>query len=949
MTRTVASLLLLILALLVRAWQLDWQPLWWDEGYSIYFASEPLARMVWLTSNDIHPPFYYALLHGWLRFALSPVSARLLSLLIGALTLPLFAWLATQMAPTRPRSAWFAAALLLINPLHLYYSQEVRMYGLAMALGIASTLCLWQAATRLWQNQPARRWLMLYGLCALLSLHTLYYLGFLLAAHALWMVWQFRTKWRTLWHFLLTDLFILLGFLPWLLYAGGRLTAYVEQKVGADQDRSLNLLDFISRHLAAFLTGQRAPNATVVQIDSYLSILLLFLLALATIRRFLRKKPLAPIPTLLDPVPALWAFLLVPTLCAFLINLRTPFFPENGERLLLFVLPYFLLLLAIGINSAWSNMDAPPTPGEHSKITAPPTLLAQEKPKRRSTGLIWGMRLILAGLLAVAGSGVAHFYTTPRHQADDYRPLIGQIVQQSNATDTLLATYPWQIGLWRIYAPLTDITAPQVELLSDSAVEWGTPVSQTIDRALSRGTLWFPALLSVGSTLPQQVEAYLQALPAFALENHWFSPTTRLSAWRSAAQPITIEPVSLDFSTIIFNGVTVTPTTVSSGNQPLLVTLRWTSSHPNQPLDVSLRLQDQAGHTWAQHDYRLVQSYTTEPAGFVERVGMIVPPGIPPGRYRLMVGVNRADDGQTLMLKRAGQIDQQFADVAQISVTQPMLSALPLHLPIQFRLDPAEVLDNLVLLGYSGASDVAAILAGEKLSMVLFFQNPSQSLPDRQIFVSLLNASGNGVAGSEAWPLPNYPMPIWPQGALVQVPMSFYLPATINTGEYRLVTGLIEPVSGSKSRLAKLGSVHIVQRKANFEATTPMIAFSPVRRFGNHALLLGYDWETSEGKFEVRLHWKIEQALLPPHHIFVHFDALDGETLAQIDGPPMTASGKAPTGSWQTGEFLITQHRLDKVLSEPHIIRVGLYNPLDFKRLVVTVDGAEIGDAVQLE
>ena len=61
-------LLLLLLiggALALRLLRLAWQPLWWDEGYSIYFATEPLARMLWLTAHDIHPPRYYALLHGW--------------------------------------------------------------------------------------------------------------------------------------------------------------------------------------------------------------------------------------------------------------------------------------------------------------------------------------------------------------------------------------------------------------------------------------------------------------------------------------------------------------------------------------------------------------------------------------------------------------------------------------------------------------------------------------------------------------------------------------------------------------------------------------------------------------------------------------------------------------------------------------------------------------------
>ena len=58
-------LLVVLLAFGLRAQRLSFQPLWADEGYSIYFAAMPLADMASLTAVDIHPPLYYALLRGW--------------------------------------------------------------------------------------------------------------------------------------------------------------------------------------------------------------------------------------------------------------------------------------------------------------------------------------------------------------------------------------------------------------------------------------------------------------------------------------------------------------------------------------------------------------------------------------------------------------------------------------------------------------------------------------------------------------------------------------------------------------------------------------------------------------------------------------------------------------------------------------------------------------------
>ena len=88
------------------------------------------------------------------------------------------------------------------------------------------------------------------------------------------------------------------------------------------------------------------------------------------------------------------------------------------------------------------------------------------------------------------------------------------------------------------------------------------------------------------------------------------------------------------------------------------------------------------------------------------------------------------------------------------------------------------------------------------------------------------------------------------------------------------------------------------------------------------------------------------QPLLPPLHIFVHADGVDGVILAQQDGPPVTAGGLAPTGSWQPGEFLITEHQIEAPAGAS--IKVGLYDPASLVRLPVTLDGVAAGDSVTL-
>ena len=137
-------LLCLLLAAALRTLRLGFQPLWWDEGYSVWFATHPLAEMAAFTAQDIHPPFYYALLHGWAALlGTGPAALRLLSVIIGVVTIPLLYLVARRMLSAR--AALLATLLLTISPLHVYYSQEVRMYGLVALLSVGILAAAWRA------------------------------------------------------------------------------------------------------------------------------------------------------------------------------------------------------------------------------------------------------------------------------------------------------------------------------------------------------------------------------------------------------------------------------------------------------------------------------------------------------------------------------------------------------------------------------------------------------------------------------------------------------------------------------------------------------------------------------------------------------------------------------------------------------------------------------------
>ena len=205
----------------LRLYRLGAQSLWYDETVSAYLASQSIPDLIAHTARDIHPPAYYLLLHLWTRLAgVSEFALAFFSLAFGLLLIPLCYALARRLLG-RPAAVW-AALLVATSPYNLWYSQEVRMYTLGAALGLAA---LWCALGVVAGRQPAggqsarRRYYSLgYILAAAAGLYVLYYFAFLLVVLGLsiagWLA--MRRRFRPLKIWLLAQLGVLLLYLPWL-------------------------------------------------------------------------------------------------------------------------------------------------------------------------------------------------------------------------------------------------------------------------------------------------------------------------------------------------------------------------------------------------------------------------------------------------------------------------------------------------------------------------------------------------------------------------------------------------------------------------------------------------------------------------------------------------------------------------------------------------------------
>ncbi len=123
--------LILFLGLVLRIISLN-QSLWLDEATSAVLARDFsfLSILTKFSPGDFHPPLYYLILKLWsLVFGFTEVALRSFSVLTGLVSIYILYLLVRKLF--NQRAALISSLLLATSGLHVYFSQEVRMYILA--------------------------------------------------------------------------------------------------------------------------------------------------------------------------------------------------------------------------------------------------------------------------------------------------------------------------------------------------------------------------------------------------------------------------------------------------------------------------------------------------------------------------------------------------------------------------------------------------------------------------------------------------------------------------------------------------------------------------------------------------------------------------------------------------------------------------------------------------
>lgn len=158
------------------------QSIWFDEGYSIIVAQQPLGELIALTAVDAHPPLYYILLKAWMAvFGTSEFALRVSSVLCGGLSVIVLAFLLKDLFSKR--IAWIAIPFVVFAPFLIRYNYEIRMYAFVMLIGLIATWVMVQA----WRTKQVKWWV-IYGALVVIGMYTLYMSAVFWLAHLVWLL-----------------------------------------------------------------------------------------------------------------------------------------------------------------------------------------------------------------------------------------------------------------------------------------------------------------------------------------------------------------------------------------------------------------------------------------------------------------------------------------------------------------------------------------------------------------------------------------------------------------------------------------------------------------------------------------------------------------------------------------------------------------------------------------
>jgi mannosyltransferase len=218
---------LTLLAAVLRFATLGEQSFWYDEAFTpVHVLHGGLgATLHSVVHTENTPPLWYLIAWVDVRiFGDGAIALRFPSALAGVATVPVV-WAICERLGGRSgagrRAAVIAAAIVAVDPLFVWYSQEARAYGLFVLLGALAMLGFVRVL-----EAPTRARLAAFALAGALALLTHYFAIFLVVPMAVWLLLDARVR-RAALPALAAIGVVGLALLPLISAQGGRGTQWI--------------------------------------------------------------------------------------------------------------------------------------------------------------------------------------------------------------------------------------------------------------------------------------------------------------------------------------------------------------------------------------------------------------------------------------------------------------------------------------------------------------------------------------------------------------------------------------------------------------------------------------------------------------------------------------------------------------------------------------------------
>ncbi len=766
LTRTlffhVLALTICACAWALRLFWIGHQSLWYDEALSASLATEPYRSLVdQLSRDDVHPPLYFLLLHGWIHGAgTSELALRSLSAWSSTLAVPLLMALGTRIAGRRVGIV--TGVLACCSPLLIYYGQETRMYALLACLSTLSGYAFIRA------SRGPRRWWYIY-LGAMEGVFWTHLAGtFLFAALNVWWLVSFIVQQRT--HrasdmkrssggslmsrrdvfrpWLFAQVGVVLLFIPWLLIAGRRLASYSSPVHGGP------IVWMLEQTAIVFSLGH-----TVVGLD------------------------VAPQDPSFAAQDAVARWLLIPFLCAFAAGLVA----LRGQRLLVAT----WLLIPIGgittLATLHHGFDA------RYLIEATPIFFVA-----LAAGLVWcwrhtkpGALILTMTLLTISTFSLSRMYTDPAYARDDNRQVVQFLATHARPDSAVIL----DAGFTPAFQYYAQGTWPTVNLPATVPVD---PIAT--ERSLTaftsgRSQVWLVLWHDYYADPNRLVWTWLLQHNYAA---DWVNVNDDFKVLRFDRLPDT----GLRASGAVFGdalqlvGSTTSVTQGANNESELTLDLYW-KSLTNITTNYSLvtHVLDSAGSIYGRDDAQPAGGHlptSSWHAGdhFHTVVHLPLLPWTAPGDYRIQVQVYNPTTGELLRVGPSGSANT--SEFMPVTLTYPTrqqaavsFAALPTHAhPLDARFGALATL--------AGCQES---VNGTNTTLTLFWHSMSPSTTNLKVFVHALDARGQVVATGDSEPVMGAaPTSHWFTGETVRDPHMIRNDRPITTYE----VGLYDQVTGER-------------------------------------------------------------------------------------------------------------------------------------------------------